>query len=185
MVMDAQCNLLAGRDTQDAIDKEFHSSISAHGYRPRDKWTHEQFVSDTCDCRGAVVLDQSTFPVAELLFAANAHVSLGVQLPPDYFAVCAILCASDDIVGRACPMARVVAELLQGKKLIDDALKVCTDECPQDMVLAIEAHWNRARTLLDAETSRMVTASDRRLWKLWPIEAVSTAFIRSTKLLPR
>ena len=70
MVMDAQCNLLAGRDTQDPIDKEFHESMSAHGYRPRDKWSHEQFVSDTCDCRGAVVLDQSTFPVAELLFAA-------------------------------------------------------------------------------------------------------------------
>ena len=53
------------------------------------------------------------------------------------------------------------------------------------LVTAVDGHWNRARALLAAETGRVATASDRRLWKLWPIDAAAGAFVSRTRNLPK
>lgn len=144
--------------------------------------------------------------MVELLFAADAHVRFDVPLPPQYYDLVALLYAADtpEGLGRTCPMARVVAELLRGKQLLEDALPVCADSnfkafrmvegrrgeadllrfC-DEMVAVVDAHWNRARGLISAFTPRVTTASDHRLWKLWPIDAAAAALARLTQVLPK
>ena len=47
----------------------------------------------------------------------------------------------------------------------------------------VDAHWNRARALLASEAPRAATASDRRLWDMWPIDAAAETLIRLTRFL--
>ena len=174
-------------------------------FRPNKTLAVAEFVSDAFDCSDAIVLQnfEGSFPLVEMLFAVDAHLRVDVPLPLPYLKVISILCASDTPIRRSCPMAQIVAELMLGKQLLGEALPVCAAEnfiayrvlegprgekdllrfC-DGMVSRIEARWERARSLMAAAATRIATVSDQRLWKLWPIDAAASAFVRNTHFLP-
>ena len=56
----------------------------------------------------------------------------------------------------------------------------------RDTVSVVDAHWDRARGLMVAEALRVVTVSDRQLWKLWevgPIDAAAGALVALSQAL--
>merc|ERR1712118_240257 len=80
------------------------------------------------------------------------------------------LCAADNFLAY---------RALEGPRGENDLLRFC-----DDMKSVVDAHWERARRLTQETGRRIASASDQRLWKLWPIDAVASAFVRRAHLLP-